>query len=45
MSQPRLERAIVRDDGIFTVEELRELMPAELVKGLANPAPARPRNG
>ena len=45
MSQPRLERSIVRDDGIFTVEELRELMPAELVKGLANPAPARPRDG
>lgn len=45
MSQPRLERSIVREEGVFSVEELRELMPAEIVSGIANPAPARPRDG
>ena len=45
MSQPRLERSIVREEGFFSAEELRELMPAELVSGLANPAPPRQRDG
>ncbi len=45
MSQPRLERSIVREEGFFSVEELREMAPAELVSGLTNPAPPRPRDG
>ncbi len=44
MSQPRLERSIVREKGFFSVEELQELIPGELVKGVANPAPPRPRD-
>ena len=44
MAQPRLERSIVREEGFFSVEELRELAPAELVRGVANPAPPRPRD-
>jgi hypothetical protein len=45
MSQPRLERTIVREQGIFSVEELVELMPSELVKDAVNPAPVKVIDG
>lgn len=44
MSQPRLDRSIIREEGIFSVEELQTLIPAELLVGLVNPAPRKDRN-
>ena len=41
MSQPRLERTVVKPEGFFGVDELRELMPGTLVKDVPNPAPRR----
>ena len=45
MSQPRLAQSIVRTDGFFSVDELRELMPQRITKDLVNPAPARSVDG
>ena len=44
-AQPRLINTIYKDEGIWSVEELRELMPKVVVKGVTNPAPPQlPRN-
>jgi NAD(P)-dependent dehydrogenase (short-subunit alcohol dehydrogenase family) len=45
MSQPRLAASIVKTEGFFSVDELRELMPQRVIKGVVNPAPARSANG
>ena len=41
MSQPRLERSMLKPEGFWSVEELRELLPQGVAEDLANPAPAR----
>jgi NAD(P)-dependent dehydrogenase (short-subunit alcohol dehydrogenase family) len=41
MSQPRLERSILKPESFFSVEELRELLPQSITKDLVNPAPAQ----
>ena len=41
MSQPRLERSILKSEGFFSVDEIRELAPQRLVQGIANPAPRK----
>ena len=41
MSQPRLERTILKPEGFFSVEELVDLLPRTVAKDLPNPAPAR----
>ena len=41
MSQPRLERSMLKPEGFWSVEELRELLPQGVAKDLPNPAPAR----
>ena len=41
MSQPRLDRSILKPEGFFSVDELREFAPQRLVQGIANPAPRR----
>ena len=41
-AQPRLINTIYKDEGIWSVEELRELMPKVVVKGVTNPAPPQP---
>ncbi|MFN3974868.1 MAG: SDR family NAD(P)-dependent oxidoreductase [Dehalococcoidia bacterium] len=42
MSQPRLIKTIYKPTGYWTVEELREVLPKTLAKGLVNPAPPQP---
>jgi NAD(P)-dependent dehydrogenase (short-subunit alcohol dehydrogenase family) len=42
MSQPRLIKTIYKPTGYWTVEELREVLPKTLTKGLVNPAPPQP---
>ena len=41
-SQPRLQRTVRKPEGFWTVEELRDLLPKTLAKGLVNPAPPQP---
>jgi NAD(P)-dependent dehydrogenase (short-subunit alcohol dehydrogenase family) len=41
MSQPRLERTIVKTEGFHSVDELRTLFPERVTGQLVNPAPAR----
>ena len=41
MSQPRLDRSILKPEGFFSVEELLEIAPERLVQGIANPAPRK----
>jgi NAD(P)-dependent dehydrogenase (short-subunit alcohol dehydrogenase family) len=41
-TQPRLQQTLLKPQGYWTVEELRELMPRTLLKGLVNPAPPQP---
>jgi len=41
MSQPRLERSILKPEGFFSVEELRTIAPERLIQGLPNPAPRK----
>ena len=38
-SQPRLVNTIYKDDGIWSLQELRTLMPKIVLKGVVNPAP------
>jgi NAD(P)-dependent dehydrogenase (short-subunit alcohol dehydrogenase family) len=45
MSQPRLERTIVKTEGFHSVDELRTLFPERVTGVLVNPAPARPIRG
>ena len=40
MSQPRLERMVLKPEGFWSVEELVGLMPHTVAKDLPNPAPA-----
>ncbi|MCH8848917.1 MAG: SDR family oxidoreductase, partial [Chloroflexi bacterium] len=40
MSQPRLERTVLKPEGFWSVEELIELLPRTIAKDLPNPAPA-----
>ena len=40
MSQPRLERTVLKAEGFWTVEELVDLLPRTIAKDLPNPAPA-----
>ena len=40
MSQPRLERTVLKPEGFWSVEELVELLPRTIAKDLPNPAPA-----
>ena len=42
MSQPRLVRSVFKPDGIWTVEELREVLPRVLFRDVVNPAPPQP---
>ena len=41
MSQPRLEKTILKPEGFWSVEELVDLLPRTVAKDLPNPAPAR----
>ena len=40
MSQPRLERTVLKPEGFWSVEELVDLLPQTITKDLPNPAPA-----
>ena len=42
MSQPRLEKTILKPEGFWSVEELVDLLPRTVAKDLPNPAPATP---
>ncbi len=39
MSQPRLERTVLKPEGFWSVEELADLLPRTIAKDLPNPAP------
>ncbi|MBI4233038.1 MAG: SDR family oxidoreductase [Chloroflexi bacterium] len=42
LAQPRLVKTIFKPAGIWTVDELRRILPRTLVKDLVNPAPPQP---
>jgi NAD(P)-dependent dehydrogenase (short-subunit alcohol dehydrogenase family) len=41
-SEPVKKKSILKEEGLWTVEELIELVPKVLLKGYKNPAPAEP---
>ncbi len=41
-SEPVKEKSILKEEGVWTVEELIELVPKVLLEGYKNPAPAEP---
>jgi hypothetical protein len=39
--QPRPVRTLYKPDGVWTLDELDELLPTSVLQGLVNPAPPK----